>query len=127
MPDPSSLPYAAPPKPVATVVVKGGPPSWGPFVVAVVGTVIGAGLLAVVWPGVLPMTLVTVPFVIIPGMILAFTAAGASMGWMFLLFGRFGRRTRWLWPSGILIAVVILELLALTYLAGIADQAASGG
>ncbi len=107
--------------------VMGGPPSWGPFVTAVVGTVLAAVLWAIVYVGLVPMTMTSVPFVIIPVMIVSFTLAAASMGWMFLLFGRFGRRTRWLWPTGILIGVIILELFALTYLAGIADVATASG
>ena len=122
MPDPS-LPYAADPG-THSPVVRGGPPGWGPFVTATCGTVVGGGLLLVVWRGWLPMTDHTVPFVIVPGMIVAFTAAMMTMGWMFLLFGRFGRRTRWAWAAGGLIGVIILELFGLTYLAGIADAAA---
>ena len=106
--------------------MTGGPPSWGPFVTAAVGTVVAAAMCVIVYTGLLPMTMNTVPFVIIPVMIVSFTLAGASMGWMFLLFGRFGRRTRWLWPAGILIGVIILELFVLTYFAGLADAAASG-
>ena len=106
-------------------VVTPGPPGWGPFVTAAAGAVAGGVLLAVVWSGVLPMTMESMSFVVIPAMILAFTAAGASMGWMFLLFGRFGRPTRWLYVSGVLIGVIILELFALTYHAGVADAAAA--
>ena len=123
MPDPS-LTYATTQPPV----VRGGPPSWGPFAVAAGGVVVAGVLLGLVLAGTVPMTMRTVPFIIVPAMIVAFTAAMASMGWMFLLFGRFGRRTRWLWPSGILIVVIVLELFAITYQAGMADQAlATGG
>ncbi len=94
---------------------------------AVAGTIVGAAMIVLVRTGVVPMTMRTVPFVVIPGMIAAFTLAATSMGWMFLLFGRFGRPTRWLWPAGILIGVILLELFAMTYLAGLADAAASGG
>jgi hypothetical protein len=90
----------------------------------VAGVAVAGVLLAAVWSGVLPMTDRSVPFVIVPGMIVAFMAAMTSMGWMFLLFGRFGRRTRWLHVSGGLIVVIILELFALTYRAGVADAAA---
>ena len=106
-------------------VVKGGPPGWGPFVTGVVGTIFGGVLYALVRWRWMPMTDRSMPFVIIPGMIVAFTAAGMSMGWMFLLFGRFGRRTRWQAATIALIVVIILELFGLTYLAGLADIAAS--
>ena len=105
-------------------VVRGGPPGWGPFVTAVVGTAFGGGELLLVWLGVVPMTIRSVPFVIVPGMIVAFMAAMASLGWMFLLFGRFGRPSRWQWAAVALQVVIILELFGLTYLAGMADAAA---
>ncbi len=119
-----SLPYATTGTPAPVV---GGPPSWGPFTLAAIGTFVGLLMLVLVRTGVVPMTMTSVPFVVIPGMIAAFTLAASSMGWMFLLFGRFGRRTRWLWPAGILIGVILLELFAMTYLAGLADAAANGG
>jgi len=122
---PSSLPYAG--RRTPTPLPGGGPPSWGPFVTAAVGTAVAGAMIVVVAKGWLPLTINTVPFVMIPGMIVSFTLAATSMGWMFLLFGRFGRRTRWLWFSSVLIGLIILELFALTYLAGIADAAANGG
>ncbi len=120
-----SLTYAPPRTP--TPLAGGGPPSWGPFCTSLAGTLVGAAMLVAVWAGWLPMTMESVPFVLIPGMIVAFTLAGTSMGWMFLLFGRYGRRTRWLWPAGVLIGVIILELFALTYYAGLADAANNHG
>ena len=122
---PPSLPYAD--RRTRRPLHIGGPPSWGPFTLAVIGTAVGAIMLILIRSGLVPMTMTTVPFVMIPGMIAAFTLAATSMGWMFLLFGRFGRRTRWLWPAGILIGVILLELFAMTYLAGLADAAGNGG
>ena len=122
---PPPLPYADQRTP--TPPPGGGPPSWAPFITAVVGTLVGGGMIVAVATGLVPMTMTTVPFVVIPAMIAAFTLAATSMGWMFLLFGRFGRRTRWLWPAGILIGVILLELFAMTYQAGLADAAANGG
>ena len=125
MTQPPPIAYAGQRTP--TPMTGGGPPSWGPFVTAAAGTVVAAVMWVLVYTGLVPMTMITMPFVVIPVMIVAFTLAGCSMGWMFLLFGRHGRRTRWLWPAGILIGVIILELFALTYLAGLADAATQSG
>ena len=122
---PSSLPYASQRTP--TPRKGGGPPSWGPFITAAAGVVVAGVMIVIVAAGWMPLTMSSVPFVMIPDMIAAFTLSATSMGWMFLLFGRFGRRTRWLWFSSILIGVIILELFFLTYLAGVADAAANGG
>jgi hypothetical protein len=95
----------------------GGPPSFGPFASAVFGVFICLVLMICVWSG-MPIDVRTVLGIMIPAMFTTTMLLFASMGWCFLLVGRFKRQPKWLIGTGIAIAIAMLQLLALTYMAG---------
>jgi hypothetical protein len=95
----------------------GGPPSLGPFASAAFGVFICGVLMIAVWSG-MPIDNLTVLGIMIPGMFTTTMLLFVSMGWCFLLVGRLNRQPKWLVGTGIAIAIAMLQLLALTYMAG---------
>jgi hypothetical protein len=96
-------------------------PSRGPFISAALSTAIASGLLIAIEVG-WHLTLVTALAVFIPGMTFATLLIAVSMGWIFVAFGRYHRKPKWVWGCGILITITMLELLVLTYMADVAGK-----
>jgi hypothetical protein len=96
-------------------------PHLGPFYVSVAGAVFAAALLIALACG-MPMNMITVLAIIIPGMVVATTLLAIAMGWIFILFGRTKRRPRWVPGIGIMIAITMAELFALTYISSLAQR-----
>ncbi len=87
----------------------------GPFVTAVVSLIISLVELGILLGG-MKLTLVSVLAVVIPGMTISTTLIAVSMGWIFISIGRSKRQPRWVVGTGVLIAINMLVLLALTYM-----------
>jgi hypothetical protein len=96
-------------------------PHAGPFYVSVASTAIPAILLVALACG-MPMTMVTVLTIIIPAMIVATVLLSVAMGWIFIMFGRTKQTPRWILGVGIMIAITMLELFAVTYISSLAKS-----
>jgi hypothetical protein len=96
-------------------------PHLGPFYVGVASTAVSAVLLIALACG-MPMTMLTVLSIIIPGMVVSTTLLSVSMAWVFILFGRTKRVPRWIPGVGIMVVLTMGELFALTYLSSLAQQ-----
>jgi hypothetical protein len=96
-------------------------PSRGPFISAALSTALASGLLIAIEAG-WHLTLVTSLAVFIPGMTFATLLIAVSMGWIFVAFGRYHQKPKWVWGCAILITITMLELLVLTYLADVAGK-----
>lgn len=91
-------------------------PVMGPFVTAAASTGVCLGLLISLWLG-MPVSMLSMFALVIPGMFIATGLIAVAMGWMFVAFGRYNRYTRWPWGTAAFIAVTMLELFWLTYIA----------
>jgi len=96
-------------------------PSRGPFITAALSTAIATGLLIALKAG-WHLTLVTALAFFIPGMTFATLLIAVSMGWIFVAFGRYHQKPKWIWGCCILIAITMLELLVLTFMANVAGK-----
>jgi hypothetical protein len=91
----------------------------GPFVTAVISTMIAGGILIALAVG-MQLNLISAFCVLIPGMTFAAMAIAISMGWIFVSIGRYKVRPRWNAGTAVFITITMVELLVLTYIAGTA-------
>jgi hypothetical protein len=91
-------------------------PPIGPFVTAVLSTLLATGLLIAMAAG-MKLTMLTCFSVLIPGMTFSATAIAVAMGWIFVSIGRHKLQPRWVTGCAVFIAITMLELLVLTYIA----------
>ena len=89
----------------------------GPFITAVLSTLLAAGLLIALKVG-MTLTLITAFSVLIPGMTFAAMLIAISMGWIFVSIGRYHRQPRWIAGTAVFITLTMIELAWLTYIAG---------
>ena len=92
-------------------------PSFGPFITAIISTLLAAGVLIALKAG-MRLTLNTAFSVLIPGMTLSATFIAISMGWIFVAIGRSKVQPRWIRATAVFITLTMLELMWLTYIAG---------
>ncbi len=92
-------------------------PPLGPFITAVISTLLAAGILIAIAAG-MKITLITAFSVLIPGMTFAAMAIAVSMGWIFVSIGRYKVQPRWVAGTAVFITLTMLELMWLTYIAG---------
>ena len=96
-------------------------PHLGPFYTSVAGAAVAALLLLALACG-MPMIMITVLAIIIPGMVVSTTLLAVSMGWIFILFGRTKRTPKWMKGVGIMIVLTMAELFTLTYISSLAQR-----
>jgi hypothetical protein len=94
-------------------------PPFGPFICAVISTLLAAALLIAVQAG-MPLTMKICFAVFVPGMTFSATAIAVSMGWMFVSFGRYKIKPRWVGGCALFIAITMGLLMWLTYVASTA-------
>jgi hypothetical protein len=96
-------------------------PTSGPFYSAILSMLFATLVLVIVQAG-LRLTLVNVLAVLIPGMTLSTMMVAVSMGWIFVSIGRLKQWPRYLKATWIIIAITMLELMWLTYVADAAGK-----
>ncbi len=95
--------------------VKQNPPSPGPFFTAVAAAVLSAVLLIALL-AISRLTIDVVLIVVVPAATIADLLVAVSMGWIFILAGRFHRRPAWFAGTIVAIAVTMLMMLGIILL-----------
>lgn len=97
----------------------------GPFVTALLSTIIAAGLLVAFAAG-MTLSLTTITTVVVPASTVAVFFVAVSMGWCFTMAGGAGKRPYRLQLTMVLIAMTMFEMLTVIIICSRAGSAYGG-
>jgi hypothetical protein len=110
------------PEEISPIIPTGGR---GPFVTALLSTIIAAGLLITFAAG-MKMSLTTIFAVVVPASTVSVFFVAVSMGWCFVMFGRYNLRPFRLHTTMVLIGITMFEMLTVIIICSRAGSAYGG-